>query len=41
MLTLLLKHSLQLCLVDVFVVTDLIRIGLHRHISGQKEDVVN
>jgi hypothetical protein len=39
--TFLLKHRLQLGLVDVFVVANLIRIRRHRHVGGQEEDVIN
>ena len=39
--TLLLEHRLQLCLIDVLVVANLIRIRRHRHVRGQKEDVID
>jgi hypothetical protein len=39
--TLIFEHGLQLGLVDVFVVANLIRVRVHRHVGGQEEDVVN
>ena len=39
--TLFLKHRLQFGLVNIFVVADLVLVRLHRHVGGQKEDVIN